>query len=428
MRKLKNVLLVLTMTVMCLVLYYVAVIFIDINKLVKEESPSTNKEMETSTSKNDSDIEGSAGSNGADEKDEDSQNKDENKDKTISIVVFGENFVHDSVIESGKQSDGTYNYNFLFDKLRSYASEADIAAIYQTTIIGGNSLGVKGYPNFNSPEEMMEAIHSAGFNVALMASNHTNDLGTSAIKNSISLWKKYSSVTAIGANATKEDAETTPIIEVKGKKIALLNYTAGMNKPIENSDEKYMVNYLNKDKVVADITKAEEIADYVIVFPYWVSDYTYEVTETQRNLAKAMTEAGADLIVGASSHFIGEIEKIKTENGNEALCYYSVGNFCSSFNYADAMIGGIARITLNIEEDKLILDESKTGITPIVTHYTHTAGQANAEIMGVYPLWAYTSEMASGHGIITRGNVPFSMEFINKVILERIEEKYLMRQ
>lgn len=428
MRKLKNVLLVLTMTVMCLVLYYVAVIFIDINKLVKEETTANSKEIETSGNKNDSDIEGSTDANGTDENDEDSQGKDENKDNTISIVVFGENFVHDSVIESGKQSDGTYNYNFLFDNLRTYASEADIAAIYQTTIIGGNDLGVKGYPNFNSPEEMMEAIHNAGFNVTLMASNHTNDLGTSAIKSSISLWKKYSSVTAVGANATKEEAETTPIIEVKGKKIALLNYTAGMNKPIENSDEKYMVNYLNKDKLVADITKADQIADYVIVFPYWVSDYTYEVTEAQRSLAKAMTEAGADLIVGASSHFIGEIEKIKTENGNEALCYYSVGNFCSSFNYADAMIGGIARINLNIADDKLILDESKTGITPIITHYTHIEGEDNAEIMGIYPIWAYTSEMADSHGIITRGKVAFSMEIINKIISEHIEDKYLLRQ
>ena len=412
MKKLKNVLLVLAMTVMCLVFYYVFVIFVDISNLVKKEPATNIKEEETLSNTIDGDIIPTEPT--------------EEEDKEISIVVFGENFVHDSVKDSGKQSDGTYNYDFLFDNLKMYASEADIAAIYQTTIIGGNDLGVKGYPNFNTPEEMISAIEKAGINVALLASNHTNDLGTAAIKNSISLWKSNSNVLPIGVNNTIEDAENIPVMEVKGVKVALLNYTAGMNKSIESQDDKYMVNYLVKDEVVEDITKANEVADYVIVFPYWVADYTYETTDSQRELAKAMVEAGADLIVGASSHYIGEIEKIQTDNGNVGMCYYSVGNFCSSFNYADAMIGGIARITLKLEDDSITLDETKTGLMPVITHYTHTEGNAN--ITGIYPIWTYTSEMASSHGIITRGGVSFSMEFIEKIISDYIDEKYLLRQ
>ena len=424
MKKLKNVLLVLTMAVMCLVLYYVALIFVDINKLVKEDTTSNTQEQETTGQI----VDENTDNNDAGDSDKEDSDAEVENENVISIVVFGENFVHDSVIESGKQPDGTYNYDFLFNYLKTYVDDADISAIYQSTLIGGNDLGVKGYPNFNTPEEMMEAIHNAGFNVALLASNHTNDLGMSAIKKSFSLWRNYSDITAVGININEESASEVAVIEVKGKKIALLNYTAGMNAPVENSEDKYMVNYLTKDKVVADISKAEQVADYVIVFPYWVSDYTHVTTESQKELAKAMTEAGADLIVGASSHYIGEIEHITSDNGNESLCYYSIGNFCSSFNYADAMVGGIARITLNIEEDNLVLDESKTGITPIVTHYIHTAGEENAEIVGIYPLWAYTSEMADTHGIITRGNVPFSMEIIKKIISENIEDKYLISQ
>ena len=153
MKKLKNVLLVLAMTVMCLVFYYVFVIFVDISNLVKKEPATNIKEEEMLSNTIDGDITPTEPA--------------EEEDKEISIVVFGENFVHDSVIDSGKQSDGTYNYDFLFDNLKMYASEADIAAIYQTTIIGGNDLGVKGYPNFNTPEEMMSAIQGAGFDVAL---------------------------------------------------------------------------------------------------------------------------------------------------------------------------------------------------------------------------------------------------------------------
>ena len=77
---------------------------------------------------------------------------------------------------------------------------------------------------------MISAIEKAGINVALLASNHTNDLGTAAIKNSISLWKSNSNVLPIGVNNSIEDAENIPVMEVKGVKVALLNYTAGMNK------------------------------------------------------------------------------------------------------------------------------------------------------------------------------------------------------
>jgi poly-gamma-glutamate synthesis protein (capsule biosynthesis protein) len=141
-----------------------------------------------------------------------------------------------------------------------------------------------------------------------------------------------------------------------------------------------------------------------------------------------MVAAGADLIVGASSHFIGEIEMINTDNGNKGLCYYSVGNFCSSFNYSDAMVGGLARITLQVKDNVVVLDETKTGITPIVTHYTHTEGNSDANIVGVYPIWLYTSEMANSHGIITRAGVPFSMSIIEKIISEKIDQKYLLDQ
>lgn len=421
MKKLKSTLLIVSMTVMCLVVYYVALVFVDMGKEAKKEQTSTVGSEETTNNSAESSTEQST--ENVDVPDDGSTN-----DNEISIVVFGENFAHDSVINSGKQSDGTYNYDFLFDNLRVYAEEADIAAIYQSTLVGGNDLGVKGYPNFNTPEEMMMAISNAGFDVVLTASNHTNDLGVDAIKNSITLWNNTPGVMALGMNATREDAELIPVIPVNGKKIAMLNYTAGMNKPIENQDDKYMVNYLNKDKVISDISRAEQIADYVIVFPYWVSEYTYDTTDAQREFAKAMVEAGADLIVGASSHFIGEIEMIKADNGNEALCYYSVGNFCSSFNYSDAMVGGIARITLEIIDETIVLNEEKTGITPIVTHYIHTEGESDAKIVGVYPIWSYTSEMASNHGIITRAGIPFSMSVIDKIISERIVEKYLLEQ
>lgn len=417
MKRLKSTFLVLLMALIALISYYMYVAITDDggDKGAQEESSS---------------VEESTG--------------DKTKKTTISIVAVGDNFTHESVVESGKQSDGSYNYDFLFENIKSYVEEADIAAIFQTMIIAGNDMGVSGYPTFNSPEEMITAIDSAGFDVALMASNHTTDMGTVGIKNCISLWENQSDVLAVGIHDDAESVAEIPIIEVEGKKIAILNYTTNMNIPIANESDQYMVNYLGEldsstgsvsetqisEEFLETVKRADEQADCVIVFPYWGNEYDHDITEVQRAWAKAMTEAGADLIIGARSHYLNEIEEITSDNGNTAMCYYSIGNFCSSFNYTDAMVGGMAKVTLILDDDKVSIDEDNSGIIPIVTHYTHSgnAEDESAVIKGVYPVSMYTADMASSHGIITRGNVDFSMELIENIISTNIDSKYLISE
>ena len=36
----------------------------------------------------------------------------------VTIVATGDNFMHESVIESGKQEDGTYNYDYIFEGIK----------------------------------------------------------------------------------------------------------------------------------------------------------------------------------------------------------------------------------------------------------------------------------------------------------------------
>lgn len=425
MKKLKSIFLVLLMAIMCLVVYYVLIAITDDGENNKSE-----------TGNNSAQEENTAG-NGTNQ----NQDNQETQKTSISLVAVGDNFAHESVIESGKQSDGTYNYDFLFDNIRDYIETADIAAIFQTMIIAGNDKGVSGYPSFNTPEEMMTSIDNAGFDVALMASNHSNDMGTVGITDCMSLWNEKSDVLPVGINSDQQESVNIPIMEIKGKKIAVLNYTTNMNKPIANTSEQFMVNYLGalnattgevsssklSELVINDIKRAEDQADFVIVFPYWGQEYEHAATDTQKAWAKAMTEAGADLIIGARSHYIGEIEEITADNGNKSMCYYSLGNFSSSFNYPNAMVGGMARVTIVFEEDKAYVDTENSGMMPIVTHYTHSEDDV-AKITGIYPISLYTSEMASSHGIITRGQVEFDIEIVEKIISDNIKSQYLMRE
>ena len=52
-------------------------------------------------------------------------------------------------------------------------------------ILGGNDLGFSGYPAFNSPTEVGDAIAEAGYNVVLHSSNHSADKGIKGLLNCV---------------------------------------------------------------------------------------------------------------------------------------------------------------------------------------------------------------------------------------------------
>lgn len=99
----------------------------------------------------------------------------------ITIMAVGDNLLHMGIVNAGKQSDGSRNYDFLFDGIGAFLEKADIKIINQETIFGGNDLDFHGYPKFISPTEAGDAIAGAGFNVVLQATNHTADQGMSGI-------------------------------------------------------------------------------------------------------------------------------------------------------------------------------------------------------------------------------------------------------
>ena len=102
--------------------------------------------------------------------------------KKIRLIMLGDNLLHMGIVRSGILSDGTRNYDMLFEPIKDHLAVADIKMINQETIFGGNQLGFSVYPHFNSPTEVGDAIAKAGFNVVLQASNHSADKGISGLK------------------------------------------------------------------------------------------------------------------------------------------------------------------------------------------------------------------------------------------------------
>ena len=341
-------------------------------------------------------------------------------DSDLPLLAVGDNLMHMGVVYSGKQADGSLDYSFLYEGISDFLEHADIKIINQETILGGNERGFSGFPHFNSPTEVGDAIANSGFNVVLHASNHAADQGVEGLFACADFWDKYPDVLMTGIYADKEKAGEIPLLTVDGITFAILNYTYGPNmetlpKSLEghlNLLCNYNANTYQMDfttlhpQVLTDIQKAKELADIVIVCPHWGTEYVTTPSIYEQEFALQMTEAGADLIIGTHPHVVQPVEWITAENGNRALCFYSLGNYVSTQKGGISMLEALAWVTFHVDEDGVSILEDKTGVIPLVCHYTSSP----VRIKNIYPLEDYTSELASSHGIHSYGGVNLTLE------------------
>lgn len=336
----------------------------------------------------------------------------------IKLVMVGDILLHTPVAESGEQPEGGYDFSAIFANVKEEIQAADLALVNQEVIIGGAELGVSGYPAFNAPYELGDALMEAGFDVVLHATNHALDKGKRGILNCLSFWQEnYPDTAVLGIHDSRESQQEIYVYEQQGIRVAVLNYTYGTNGIALPEDMPYAVDLLEKDRVIADLQRADELADFVVVCPHWGKEYVLEQVKNQESWAEIFVENGADLILGTHPHVIEPIEQVTSENGNQAYVYYSLGNFVNwtsgtGAGVANRMVGGMAQVTIGLDENgEAVITEY--GVLPVVCHLEQGFGGVT-----VYPLAEYTEELAARNEILQQ-DASFSLDYCRQ-LAERV--------
>lgn len=329
----------------------------------------------------------------------------------ITICMVGDILLHDPVEEYALQEDGTYQFAPIFAEVKEEIGRADLALVNQEVIIGGEELGVSGYPCFNAPFAAGDALVNAGFDVVCHGTNHALDKGKKGLLSCLDFWEStYPEIAVLGINETSEARDRIYIYEQDGIRIAILNYTYGTNGIPLPSDMPYAVNLLKEAEVMADIEKAESLSDFTIVCPHWGTEYVLEQTAEQERWTGIFAEHGVDLVLGTHPHVIEPVEMVVDEKtGHEMLVYYSLGNFVnwtgsSGAGIANRMVGGMAHVTIEQREDGTV-GIKEYGVTALVTHLQE-------EVNGVYTtlLSEYSPELAAENEI-RKQDPAFSYEY-----------------
>lgn len=344
------------------------------------------------------------------------------KYETITFAATGDNLIHSSIYNQAHRRSETGGYDFIFPyrNVTDLISEADVAVINQETLICNDKYEPSTYPCFNSPTALGDHMIDIGFDVFTIANNHTLDKGTDGLNACLDYWKSKD-VTVAGAYRNAEDKSNIRTAEVNGIVFSYLSYTESLNGLSLPAGSELIIGDSNDiDGVIADIKAAEEISDVCVVSLHWGVENSDVISEYQRSYAKQIAEAGADVIIGNHPHVLRDIEMIQREDGSEALCAYSLGNFISAQSVGQNLIGGVLQFSVTALADsgeQPVISDVR--LIPIVTHYG-----ANYSDIELYKLSDYTPELAKSHGV--RANSKFSYEYIIDVLKMNISEEYLV--
>ena len=315
---------------------------------------------------------------------------------TASVIAVGDNLYHQSLIDAGVSEDGTWNYDKIYTHITDAIKDADIRMIDQETVFTTDHDNVSSYPSFATPTEVGDAIIKAGFNVVESANNHIDDFGEGFLTDTLNFWKtNYPDVTLLGIHDSQEDADTVKIREVNGIRIAFLDYTYGTNVGgIEGKD--YMIDMIRKDKITTMIQKAKQQADCIIFVAHWGTEDETMPNEYEKQWAAYLMEQGVNVIIGGHPHVLQPYGRLTDDKGNETVVFYSLGNFVSTQQKLEELLGGMAKFTIQktVKDGKTSVKILTPTVEPLVMHYNSDSGE-----FGPYMLSDYTEELASQNGV-----------------------------
>ena len=184
-----------------------------------------------------------------------------------------------------------------------------------------------------------------GVDMVGLANNHVYDFGEQGLLDTLDALKAID-MPVVGAGKNINEAKQAKYFVLNGRKIAIvaasqIERTLTFTKEAtENSPGVFKT--LNAKKMVNEIEKAREKADYVIAYVHWGTEGHPQFEQDQQKLGKAYIDAGADVVIGAHTHCLQGIEFYK-----DKPIFYSLGNFWFHWEEEHADLNGLAQIQIS---------------------------------------------------------------------------------
>ena len=266
---------------------------------------------------------------------------------SASIGVTGDMLIHKPMLTGAKQSDGSYDFTDYYKYIQDYYNSFDFMVANLEVTLGGAEAGdYTGYPTFNCPDTIVDALKGAGVDMLLTANNHSYDTGHRGfLRTQLTLIEKE--MLYLGTRPS-EDAKNYVIQDINGIKVGMACYTYESKRTAEgmkylngikvSGEDTNLLNSFSYDRLTVFYDEVEAMleemdaagADVTMFFVHWGNEYQRSPSSQQTKIAQELCELGIDVIVGGHPHVIQPFTKLTSTTGHETYCLYSTGNAVSN--------------------------------------------------------------------------------------------------
>ncbi len=249
-------------------------------------------------------------------------------DERLKIVFAGDVMGHLPVI-SAAEKNGEFDFSDQLAYIKPYIESADIAVANLETTLGGKPY--RGYPMFSSPDELGFALKDAGFDLLLLANNHSFDRGGKGLSRTIDILGSIGIDNTGTFRDSADRAERYPlVVEKNGIRVAVINSSYSTNGIEVNPP--YIVNMIDEFELLTDLKKAEDLKpDFIVAALHWGDEYSGTESDEQKRIAKLLLDNGADAVIGSHPHVVQPVGLyFDQKTAIVKPVVYSLGNFLSN--------------------------------------------------------------------------------------------------
>lgn len=285
---------------------------------------------------------------------------------TVTLVgdtYFGEWYSAQRATRGIDDALQRYGYDYSFQGIAPLLEGSDYTiANFEAALAAENEHGLQGRKPFcltGDPLRSVAALKKAGIHAVALGNNHVMDAGISGVQSTLKALQQ-GGIAHFGAGLNAQQAETPLVLSIGGRTFKF--YSAYWYRRYMEQDCAFyaqprragaaclsggLIEQLKQDKSGHSPVTS-------IVMAHWGQDYRW-TQPLQKRLAKRLTQAGADLIIGCGPHMLGEIEPF-----GDSWVVYSLGNgvFNSNGEYQRRGVppfGFIARLLLGGAQPQLQL-------------------------------------------------------------------------
>ena len=230
----------------------------------------------------------------------------------------------------------------MFSPIAPELSAADVSMVNLETAITERGSPVSKEFTFRAPARAFEALRVAGVDVVTMANNHGVDYGPVGLQDTLAAKAGTTlGVVGIGANAIEAYAPWKTV--VRGQRISVIGASDVIDDTVitawtatDAQGGIASAKGVQQQRLIDSVQAARADSDTVVVYLHWGAEGMECPTPRQEELAGALGEAGADIVVGSHAHRVQSAGRLGT-----AFVDYGLGNFAF---YNESGLSGVTGV------------------------------------------------------------------------------------